>query len=73
MFLFFILFSTFLVITYSSSLESVVMNILKQEMGGFGRIPSGFSDRDGYLPLHLRQKKISSQLWNLIETGYAKL
>ena len=26
-------------------------------MGGFGRIPSGFSDQDDYLPLHLPKKK----------------
>jgi len=48
-------------------------------MGGFGRIPSGFSDQDGYqikiaifLCIYLK-KKVSLQLWNRIETGYATL
>ena len=59
--------------------RSKSVNILKQEMGGFGRIPSGFSDQDGYqikiaifLCIYLK-KKVSLQLWNRIETGYATL
>lgn len=46
-----------MVITFIGSLDSVLLSILKQEMGGFGCIPSGFSDQDDSLPLHLVLKK----------------
>lgn len=61
-----------MVITFIGSLESVLLNVLKQEMGGFGRIPSGFSDQDDNLPLHLVLKKSHCSFGIVMKNGLCR-